>query len=97
MDFHKDDKVVIRRGWEDEGQVGTVLGEAVWAGQWWTPVLWDDADDPDFHKTAGLVRFVPPPEPIEMRAVRQPNGEIHIFRQDGELYMVVLKQTTDAK
>ncbi len=30
---------------------GEVLGEDVFVEQYWTPVLWDDAEDPDFCKT----------------------------------------------
>lgn len=46
--------VVIRDGWENAGKRGMVLGPPVFVEQNWTPVLWDDEDDPDFHKTAGL-------------------------------------------
>jgi hypothetical protein len=46
--------VRIKVGWEDAGRLGKQLGEPVFVQQWWTPVLWDDEEDPTFHKTAGL-------------------------------------------
>lgn len=48
-------RVAVRFGWEDAGKQGTALGPPVFAGQAWTPVLWDGDEDPDFHKTAGLL------------------------------------------
>lgn len=39
---------------QDAGRCGTVAGAEVLAGQWWCPVLWDDAEDPDFHKSSCL-------------------------------------------
>ena len=50
----KDGKVRIKHGWGDAGKTGMQLADCVWCGQSWTPVLWDDEEDPDFHKTAGL-------------------------------------------
>ena len=47
-------KVRIKKNWGDAGRVGTQLGEPVFVLQWWTPLVWDDEEDPDFHKTAGL-------------------------------------------
>lgn len=44
----------VKEGWVDEGKIGTVLGKNVFAEQDWTPVLWDDEEDPTFFKTAGL-------------------------------------------
>ena len=48
--------VKIKQGFGDEGRTGHVIGDTVYAdfGQNWTPIKWDDADDPDWHKTAGL-------------------------------------------
>lgn len=48
-------RVMICDGWRDAGKIGTTLGPPVFAEQNWTPVLWDDEEDPDFHKTAGLI------------------------------------------
>lgn len=52
--------VRIRKGWEGAGRIGRVLGNAVMVQQWWTPVLWEDEDDPNFFKTAGLEDYVKP-------------------------------------
>ncbi len=40
--------------WDISGKMGTVLGEAIFVKQFWTPVLWDGEEDPDFVKTAGI-------------------------------------------
>ena len=45
-------------GWDMDGKFGLVLGDNVFIEQLWTPVLWEDADDPDWYKTAGL-KFEP--------------------------------------
>lgn len=47
-------RVRIKEGWEDAGQKGTVLGTNLFVEQLWTPVKWDDEEDPNFHKTIGL-------------------------------------------
>ncbi len=36
------------------GRCGSVIGDEVHVGQWWCPVLWDDAEDPDFSKSSCL-------------------------------------------
>lgn len=48
--------VRIRQGWYEAGRTGVRLGPDVHVGgQFWIPVLWDDEDDPTFHKAAGLI------------------------------------------
>lgn len=50
-------KVRIKQGWSANwlgGRTGMTLGPDVMVEQWWTPVKWDDEDDPDWFKTAGL-------------------------------------------
>ena len=48
-------RMEVKDGYECVGRVGTVLGEPVMrGGQAWTPIAWDDADDPDWFKTVGL-------------------------------------------
>jgi len=50
-------KVRIKQGWSANwlgGRTGETLGPDVMVEQWWTPVKWDDEDDPDWFKTAGL-------------------------------------------
>jgi len=46
--------VRVKEGWEEAGRKGTVLGEQIFLGQWWCPILWEDEEDPDFHKSTGL-------------------------------------------
>jgi len=55
-DWKKDDRVVVRTGYERAGRTGTVLGPPLPRdGQVsWTPVLWDDEVDPDWFKTVAL-------------------------------------------
>ena len=50
----------IKLGWWREGKTGIVLGlqNFMCNGQKWTPLLWDDEDDPTFCKTDSLV-FTP--------------------------------------
>lgn len=48
-------RVRVKDGWCEAGKEGTRLGPDVLVGQWWTPVKWDDDEDPDFFKTAGLM------------------------------------------
>jgi hypothetical protein len=47
-------RVRIRAGWDEAGKEGTIIGEPVFVGQSWTPVLWDSEEDPDFYKTVAL-------------------------------------------
>ena len=47
-------RVRLRAGWFGAGRLGTVVGAQVRLGQWWCPVLWDDEEDPDWHKSAAL-------------------------------------------
>ena len=58
--------VTIRKGWGGEGRIGVSLGPAMniipykgSSGQYWTPVLWDGEEDPDWFKSAGLEAYVP--------------------------------------
>ena len=48
-------RVRLRAGWFGAlGRLGTVVGAQIRLGQWWCPVLWDDEEDPDWHKSAAL-------------------------------------------
>lgn len=48
-------KAEIKEGWLEAGRKLTVLGEPIIVnGMSWTPVLFDDEEDPDFHKTAAI-------------------------------------------
>lgn len=54
-------KVRIKYGWEGVGKSGLVIGEPIRvSGQDWLPVLWDDEEDPDFHKLEGIDVLVNP-------------------------------------
>jgi len=44
----------IKNGWHGAGRTCEVLGDPVFVLQNWSPVLWDDEEDPDFIKTAAL-------------------------------------------
>ena len=62
--------VVIKTEWHDAGRVGVALGPPVFVKQWWVPVLFRDAEDPDFFKLAGvepLVVKLPSKEPTDAR------------------------------
>lgn len=51
---YKYTRVKIKQGWEGAGRKGTALGEPVFAGQEWLPVLWDGEEDPALFKLAGI-------------------------------------------
>ncbi len=47
--------VVVKAGFVDAGRKGRSLGEHITVnGMQWTPVLWDDEEDPEFFKSFGL-------------------------------------------
>jgi hypothetical protein len=49
-------RVTIKTGWDGAGRSGTVIGKPTYqGGQPWTPVVWDDDEDPDWIKTAAVV------------------------------------------
>ena len=52
-------RCTMKEGWFEAGKTGVILAEPVFVNQYWTPVLWDDEEDPDFCKTAAL-DFVKP-------------------------------------
>ena len=53
----------IREGWHDAGKVGVQLSDPIWCcGMEWTVILWDGEDEPDLHKTHGLVNSRPKKE-----------------------------------
>jgi len=47
-------RVRVKEGYGEYGKVGVQLGPSVWVEQSWTPVLWNDEEDPNWFKTAGL-------------------------------------------
>lgn len=58
--FRLSQKVSVRAGWVNPGRCGLVLGRTVEIdGVRWVPVLWRDADDPDWHKVRGLEKGWP--------------------------------------
>lgn len=54
VDWKRGDIAEIIEPWENWGTKFTVLGPAVFLGQWWVPIAEFDIDDPDFYKEAGL-------------------------------------------
>lgn len=54
MNIRRGTVVVIKDGWDKAGRVGIALGSPVFVKQEWVPVLFRDAEDPDFYKLAGL-------------------------------------------
>ncbi len=65
MKIRRGTMVVIKDGWDKAGRVGVALGSPVFVKQWWIPILFRDAEDPDFFKAAGievLVVKLPPAE-----------------------------------
>lgn len=65
MKIRRGTVVVIKDGWDKAGRVGIALGSPVFVKQDWVPVLFRDAEDPDFYKAEGL-------EPL---VVRLPDAE----------------------
>jgi|GEM_PF-5438021 len=65
-------QVVIKKGWEGAGRIGYTLGPlgVMVQGQRWTPVLWNDEEDPDWHKMAGL-EVVPVSAPIRPKRAKR--------------------------
>lgn len=49
-------RCIIKDGWHNAGKEGVVLGKLVedHSGMLWVPILWDDEEDPDFHKERGI-------------------------------------------
>ena len=51
------EKLRIKAKWHDAGKVGMRVGPDVQiGGMIWTPILWDDENDPDFQKATSLER-----------------------------------------
>ncbi len=50
-------RVRIKANWEDRGKIGTLILTITLAGQRWSAIIWDDEEDPDWHKTSGLEDF----------------------------------------
>lgn len=48
------ERLRIKDGWHEAGKTGKRIGWDVIVKQSWTPVLWDDEEDPDWFKAAGL-------------------------------------------
>ena len=50
--------VRIKEGWEGEGKSAVQIGgPSVVNGQFWTPVVFENEEEPEFFKTAGLEEF----------------------------------------
>ena len=57
MKIRKGTRVRIRAGWSGAGRVGKALAAPMFVLQDWVPVVWDDEEDPDFFKDAGLETY----------------------------------------
>lgn len=56
--FKAGDLVRIKKGWDKAGRLGKVLGESIiYRDIEWTPVIWEEEEDPDWNKTIGLELF----------------------------------------
>lgn len=47
-------KIRIKTGWYQAGKTGRALTEPFFSGQAWIVILWDDEEDPDLNKLAGI-------------------------------------------
>lgn len=47
-------RVRVKEQYDRAGRFGWQVGPQISEDQPWIPVMWDDADDPDFFKKAGL-------------------------------------------
>ncbi len=47
-------RVQVKKGWGDAGRKGTLFTKPIKFGNDWVGVLWDDEEDPDWFKAAGL-------------------------------------------
>ena len=53
--FLNTQRVQVKHGYQNAGQQGERLGaDVVVQGMSWTPVLWDEEEDPSWFKTKGL-------------------------------------------
>ena len=57
INWKKGDKAVIKKGWENEGQIFEVLGPAIYIKQWWVPVISSECEDPDWYKEEALTKI----------------------------------------
>jgi hypothetical protein len=80
--IEKGNVVVIRKGWSGAGRRGIVVGpKAIGRDRDdWTPVLWDDEDDPTFFKEAGLDIYIPKTMVISIEFIAQ-EGEIYAVKK----------------
>lgn len=49
-------KMRIKIGWENAGKTGYRIGPDYQGldGMWWTPVQWEDEEEPEWYKTKAL-------------------------------------------
>lgn len=47
-------RVRVKHLWCGARREGELLAPAIRRDQWWAPVAWDDGEDPEFFKVAGL-------------------------------------------
>jgi len=61
-------RIRIPDGVHGAGRMGKVVGQQMFVGQWWCPVLWDGDDDPECHKSSCLEAAGPPGRFIAVNA-----------------------------
>lgn len=99
--------VRINKGWENAGRIGKKLGESILIEQWWTPVLWEGDEDPDWHKAAALTIVDPDkPEPSEILTKEGEETAMGLLREARNHFLcdvsikskidTFLKEATDA-
>lgn len=64
-------RTIISKTWHRAGHKGLAIAEIECIGQKWTVVKWDGKDDPECHKSAGLLRdyAAKPPTKKEFRTI----------------------------
>lgn len=93
-------RVQIANKWEDAGKQGKIIGASVlMGGLWWTPVEWDDEEDPDWHKTSGLDRIDPDKvEPTrEETAMKVLREVVKADETDGGNFETLVRALTKAR
>jgi hypothetical protein len=81
-------RIIVREGWDGAGRKGEALGEPVHTKQDWLPVKWDDEDDPNFVKLAGVMPDIDPVPEIY-------GGMVEPYLKSDWFSVCALKQRSD--
>lgn len=52
--WKRGDIAKIKKGWFESGRRFRVIGQAIYWGQWWVPVIDVEGSDPEFYKEVCL-------------------------------------------